>query len=344
MSILERSRVLLRETLRELLPPGTRCGLVMYPDHWNAGDPAIWCGTVGLLRGLGVEVAYGCDTTSYDPDDLSRALPDGPILISGGGNFGDVYLPEHSLRLRVLESHPGRPVIQLPQSIWFQGTDGVAATAEALRKHGNATLLLRDEPSLAFARRHFPSPSRLCPDAALALELGQFPRKPDVPMAALWRSDRESSVAPPPMPDGSIVCDWLLPGGELPPEQARHMSVAGLEFHRRMGRPNPAEPCPPHRRQAWREERELWNQLAEDRMRRGCRMLTRGRVTITNRLHGHLMCLLMGQPHVVCDNANGKVFAYRDTWGCDAPFVRFASSAAEAVGLAEELRAQGDRL
>jgi pyruvyl transferase EpsO len=68
-------------------------------------------------------------------------------------------------------------------------------------------------------------------------------------------------------------------------------------------------------------------------------MLSRGRVTITNRLHAHLMCLLMGQPHVACNVANGKVFAYRDTWGCDVPFVRFASSTAEAVQLATELLA-----
>jgi len=62
-------------------------------------------------------------------------------------------------------------------------------------------------------------------------------------------------------------------------------------------------------------------------------------VTITNRLHAHLMCLLMGQPHVACDVANGKVFAYRDTWDCDAPFVRFADSANEAADCAMELLA-----
>lgn len=311
----------------------------MYPDHWNAGDPAIWCGTRRLLSDLGVPVAYGCDAVSYDAADLRRALPEGPILILGGGNFGNVYAAEQALRLRVLADHPGRPVLQLPQSIWFRGMEGVAATAEALRRHGNTTLLLRDATSLAFARKHFPSPSRLCPDTALGLDLAGVPRQPDVPMVAVWRNDRESWVPPPAMPPGSVTCDWLLPGGELPPEQALQMSVAGLEFHRLMGRANLAEPCPPRRRRAWLEQSERWDQLAEDRFLRGCRMLTRGRVTITNRLHGHLLCLLMGQPHVVCDVINGKVFAYRDTWGCDAASVRFASSAAEAVERAAELLA-----
>lgn len=342
----DRSHQLLRDTLGELLPPGTRCGLVLYPDHWNAGDAAIWCGTRQVLRELGVHVAYGCDTTSYDPRALAHAIPEGPILIAGGGNFGDVYVPEHALRLQVLQDHPGRPVIQLPQSIWFRGSEGVAVTAEALRRHGNTTLLLRDTPSLEFARRHFPAPARLCPDAALALDLSTVPRHPDVPMVAVWRDDRESAAPPPVMPRGSIACDWLLPGGELPPEQARQMSIAGLEFHRWVGRPRLGEPCPPRRRLAWRHQPWLWDQLAEDRCLRGCRMLARGRVTITNRLHAHLMCLLMGQPHVACDVANGKVFAYRDTWGCEWPFVRFATSADEAVAFATELLArlpQGDR-
>jgi pyruvyl transferase EpsO len=228
MPTCDHSRLLLRETLRELLPAGTRCGIVLYPDHWNAGDAAIWCGTRQLLRELGVEIAYGCDTTSYDKRALTHALPEGPILIAGGGNFGDVYVPEHALRLQILEDYPGRPVIQLPQSIWFRGTEGVAATAEALRKHANATLLLRDAPSLAFAQRHFSSPARLCPDAAIALDLSTVPRQADVPMVAVWRDDRESADPPPPMPAGSIACDWLLPGGVLPPEQARQMSIAGL--------------------------------------------------------------------------------------------------------------------
>ncbi len=74
-------------------------------------------------------------------------------------------------------------------------------------------------------------------------------------------------------------------------------------------------------------------------------MLSRGAVTITNRLHAHLLCLLLGQPHVVCNVANGKIFAYRDTWapegwGDAAPPVRFVTSPAEAVAAAHELLAE----
>lgn len=339
MSNLQRQRTVLRETLRELLPPGTRCALALYPDHWNAGDAAIWWGTRRILRELDVEVGYGCDLASYRADDLRSAVPEGPIVLAGGGNFGDVYLNEYELRLRILGDHPGRPVIQLPQSTWFRGAEGIAVTAEALRRHGNATLLLRDAPSLAFAERHFPGPARLCPDMAIALDLSEVPRHPDAPMVALWRDDRESTDPPPPLAAGSIQCDWLLAGRPIPADEARCMSVAGLGFHRWIAAASAGDPASRRRRLAWRHLPWLWDQLAEDRALRGCRMLARGRVTVTNRLHAHLLCILMRQPHVVCDVGNGKVFAYRDTWGCDLPFARFASSPAEAAERARDLLA-----
>jgi pyruvyl transferase EpsO len=310
---------------------------VLYPDHWNAGDAAIWCGTRRMLDALDVRVDYGCDTAGYGREGLAQSLPEGPILIAGGGNFGDVYGAEHALRLRILADHPGRPVIQLPQSIWFRDPDAIAATAAAIRRHGNTTLLLRDAPSLEFARRHFDAPALLCPDLALALDLSDFPRSPDVPMVAVWRDDRESAVPPPAMPPGSIACDWLLGGRALTPDEARAMSTAGLAFHRSAGRPDEDGPGPVRRRWAWRHHPYLWDQLAEDRCRRGCRVLVRGRVTVTNRLHGHLLCLLLGQPHVACDVVNGKVFAYRDTWPEAHRLARFANSAEEAATLAAEM-------
>ncbi len=333
----DRCRDLLRDTIREFLSPGTQCALVLYPDHWNAGDSAIWCGTRKLLRELEVEVVYGCDTKSYDAGALNVALPDGPILILGGGNFGDVYKLEQSLRHRILWDHPGRPVIQLPQSIWFRDPDSVTDLEKTMRRHGRCTLLFRDAKSLAFAEKHFSAPARLCPDMVHALDLSAMPMPSEAPLAAVWRNDLESSEPLPPLPDGSIVGDWTLPDGKIPEEQASRMSLAGLEFHRWVGRLKPGEPCSIRRRLAWKHLPWLWDQLAEDRYLRGCWMLTRGRVTVTNRLHGHLLCWLMGQPHVVRDVSNGKISAYHETWSCDHQLTRFAKSSSEALDLAMNL-------
>jgi pyruvyl transferase EpsO len=77
--------------------------------------------------------------------------------------------------------------------------------------------------------------------------------------------------------------------------------------------------------------------LAKRRLRRGLRVLARGRVVITDRLHGHILSLMMGVPHVVLDNTYGKISSFHRTWTAGADGVRIAGSAAEAVALARQL-------
>lgn len=356
MPQLEQSQVVLKRTCRELLAPGTRCALALYPDHWNVGDAAIWWATRRLLAELDVTVAYACDPWSYDPRALRAALPAGPILLLGGGNFGDVYPREQGSRQRILADFPDRRIIQLPQSIAFRSAAAVAEMAELIARHRDFTLLVRDHASLAFAREHFRGVTvAACPDTALALELPARVSQATAPVLALWRNDSESSGPLPAVPADWIVRDWTVSGGVLPAAEAAQLSTAARRFKEWVGMPPPwppqpsatdGDPYPLRRRIAWRHLPWLWDQLAEDRTLRGLRILSQGRVVITNRLHAHLLCLLAGIPHVACDTANGKVFSHRDTWlapsiegvgggAADAGHVHFAATAAAAVELAD---------
>ena len=348
--MLDDARATLAQAWRELLAPGSRCALALYPDHWNVGDAAIWWGTRRLLADLDVTVGYACDPWSYEPRALRAALPAGPILLLGGGNFGDVYPREQSLRTRILSDFSDRRIIQLPQSIWFRSAAAAGEMTPLLARQRDFTLLVRDAASLAAAREHFPTvTTQLCPDAALALDLPRL-ASPDVPVVALWRQDAESLGPLPSLPAEWIVRDWTVPGGVLPAAEAAELSTAARRFKEWVGAPPPwpppaDEPCPLRRRIAWRHLPWLWDQLAEDRTLRGARILSRGRVVITNRLHAHLICLLAGIPHVVCDTANGKIFSFRDTWltgptGLDPAKVRFAVSPGEAVERAHALLAE----
>ena len=65
-------------------------------------------------------------------------------------------------------------------------------------------------------------------------------------------------------------------------------------------------------------------------------MLAAGHTVITDRLHGHILSLLLGIPHVVLDNSYGKVRAFYETWTRDAPIVRWAETAADAVRAVEQ--------
>ena len=75
--------------------------------------------------------------------------------------------------------------------------------------------------------------------------------------------------------------------------------------------------------------------LARSRIRveRGLRLLARGETVVTDRLHGHILALLLGIPHVVMDNDYGKVGAYIAAWTQASPLVRQARSPLEVAAM-----------
>jgi pyruvyl transferase EpsO len=82
-----------------------------------------------------------------------------------------------------------------------------------------------------------------------------------------------------------------------------------------------------------------FDHLARLRLARGVRILSRGRVVITDRLHGHILGLLMGIPHVILDNNYGKLRAYHSRFTVGADNVLQAASQNEALALAAQLLA-----
>ena len=83
--------------------------------------------------------------------------------------------------------------------------------------------------------------------------------------------------------------------------------------------------------------RAAWDAAAWARIERGCRLLSRGRVVLTDRLHAHILCTMLGIPHVVLDNHYGKVQNFIASWTSGSPLVRRASTPAQAVAIALEL-------
>jgi exopolysaccharide biosynthesis predicted pyruvyltransferase EpsI len=70
---------------------------------------------------------------------------------------------------------------------------------------------------------------------------------------------------------------------------------------------------------------------------RGLRVLARGRIVVTDRLHGHVLALLQGIPQVVLDNSYGKLRSTYTTWTCRSGLAHWATSAEEARALATAL-------
>lgn len=302
--------------LDTVLPPG-RLALVDFPDHSNVGDSAIWLGEMAYLRERGRLPAYYSAIADFDDEACRAATGGGPILIHGGGNMGTLWPKHEAFRLHLLERHRGRPIVQMPESIHYADPGAADEMASAIRRHGQFTLLVRDAKSLAFARARFDCRIELCPDAALML--GRQPRgAPRYPVFALQRTDHErADAAEEPLPPGTVADDWL----EEDPAQKRYLRLS-LRLQRLFVRD-------PVAMRALRQRR-----LAEWRFRRGLAMLSQGEVVVTDRLHAHILSLLLDIPHVLLDNSYGKVAGFADQWTGDYAGLLRATDRAQAFDLA----------
>lgn len=309
----------LGERIHEQLGPllaGRPFALVDFPDHSNVGDSAIYLGELAYFRKhMGCEPAYGCSYQRYDRQALERYVPEGPIFIHGGGNFGDIWDHHHAFRLQILRDFPHRRIIQLPQSIHFSSEERLKETARAISTHGDFVLLVRDEPSLELARKRFNCEVRLSPDMAFCLGPMERIGSPVLDTLYLLRTDseRRNGIAYQPR-EGEAVADWIE--DELLP--LRLAKLRGLV------RGAVSAPGTHAGRNLFYEE------AAWSRVRRGVRLLSQGRTIVTDRLHSHIISLLLGLPHAVLDNSYGKLSRFISAWTSGAPDVLVARSIEEA--------------
>ena len=317
-SLAERART----DLAEVLDGAREVALVMAPEHRNLGDAAIWSGTAALLDSLDMVVTYVATWAGYDATELRRHHPSGPVLLHGGGNFGDLYLNHDRTREQVLRDFPDRLLIQLPQSIYYQaGSTCPAALArrQQLRGKDNVVVFAREAASVAVARETLGIEPRLSPDHAFALagRLVALGREvsPEVGILALLRTDDEVYARwSMPEPAGDIaVGDWPredeLQRREWSTQEQRDWAMLHLW--------QAADPGAMDRQLPMSAAVEMVNRVAAARTQRAGLILARGRVVVTDRLHAGLLGWMLGRDVVLLPNSYFKNRSVFETWFAD---------------------------
>lgn len=330
------------DALRTVLRGARQVALVNFPNHGNPGDPAIWLGTRAALRRIGVRVGYQCAWDTFSAAALRRAVPDGPVLLNGGGNFGDLYQGQQGMREHLLTTLRGRRLVQLPQSIHFRERDNLDRVRRLVAGHGDVTLMVREHRSQEIAAREFDADVHLAPD--MAFGLGALPPLGTPRHDVLWLhrvpGDPEY-VDHGGSPDGvtSSVVEWIHEQHDEPEWRADHrIAKRANEFLR-----SRAQADARWARYAWRPLGATFEPLGQGWVRRGLHILGRGRVVVTDKLHGHVLALLAGQPHVVLDNGYGKVSGVHESWTHPSTLACWAESGDVARKLALELLAARNR-
>ncbi|MBA1373898.1 polysaccharide pyruvyl transferase family protein [Sphingomonas ursincola] len=298
--------------------------LLDMPDHGNVGDSAIWAGEIAWLqKNLGRNPALIADYRE-SLEEICRRLSGKSLLFHGGGNFGDVWPMHQAFRESIIAANRSAVMIQFPQSIHYDNLNSVAATATSLKGAKSLRLLVRDHESYELATQAFDCEVVLCPDMAFALGPLQRCCAPDLDVLLLLRTDKERvGYTLPAWPEGWAQDDWLEDVPNLHRQTAHDVRIEAIKSLSvsRMSRAA--------RRSSY------YNKLAEQRVKRGLRQLSRARFVITDRLHVHILSTLMGIPHCFLDNHYGKISRFSSAFSTRWHDCYQAKTLAEAVACAQ---------
>lgn len=326
--LIESLRAQVHSVFDEAVPRDAPVALIDFPRYDNPGDSAIWLGEVAALRRIGREVVYRADHFGYRERALRRRLGGGTILLQGGGSLGDVWPEMQRFREALVSAFPNNRIVQLPQTMHFVDRAALDRARRVFDGHRDLTLLVRDRASLAVAREHFAAAAALCPDAAFAL--GPLPRSraPERDVTWLARTDTESAARESPPVE---TVDWLRSTGDRrAPWPVRGRTLAALACRLpRLARATSGWPV------------HSYDLLARERLRYAVGILSGARAIVTDRLHGHILSVLLGIPHVLLDNSYGKLSGFHATWTRDCELTSFADSPHEALELARTLASDG---
>ncbi len=308
--------------------PGQIC-VVDPPLSFNIGDHLIFLGMLSLFKKHAPNAKIlVTDYRDFRPENAHCFNSVDLFAFIGGGAFGDTWPKHHNFRLQMMERFASVPAIQFPQSIHFQGSESsLERTREVINQHKSLTLLFRDVPSVTFAKPAFDVPVHLSPDCAFAM--GTLERsRPDQDFACLLRTDKEKVAS------HNVVLECLQHS------RSRYLVSDWLDAPARMPWiwPDPTNPairwCNRFRNHV-NVLRPIMNALLVDgrktmaeRLReKGIHQLGRGSYVVTDRLHAHIMCVLLGIPHLVIDSFGGKISAYHSTWTHEDPGARLVENA-----------------
>jgi pyruvyl transferase EpsO len=334
------------------------CSLLHYPYYPNVGDHMIWLGAVSYwIDTCSTHLKYVASALDFSDQKMAAASRDTPIILSGGGNLGDLWPREQQFREYIVDRYRDRPIISLPQSIYFADPDNAARAARIFNAHPNLTLFAREVVSYQLAQQYFPH-CRVLQAPDMAFQLGKLPElaiAPDSTQALLWqqRRDPEHQAAFTPIPNVEAevqdwrACEWVY-HWQPPYDQQWLWQLPGLDrLVRELWQRRLAVPREWRSRHLWLQATQLqnWQSLPNVKVQHrswellhsACYQFSRHPFVATDRLHGHILAVMLEIPHLFLPNTYHKNESFYATWTHTVPCCRFVRNPDEIPAALESL-------
>jgi pyruvyl transferase EpsO len=331
----------LREAFSGLIARGTKVALVDFTETSNAGNHAIWLGEKRLLAELGATIVYECSAQSYDRAAMAEKLGQGTILLHGGAHAGGRDAAHRGFRWRVVADFPEHSIIGMPYQPAREDEEPMRQAAETIRAHTALVLFAAsDAARQSFSRVLGPSIRvELAPDPCLMLPPRH--RLAEIGYDLVWIART----------DGDLANDQTETAARLSSQAAEKFTISGFTDGMEISY------VAKHRPQTilltdWQAfvyendfarmaiRRLSFDAWAEVYAGRGFHVLSLGQVVITDRLHGHLMAMLLNLPHLLLNDGSGRNWSYYETWTKNNARCRLAHNPAEAWSLARQAAAR----
>ncbi len=336
-----------------------KCALLDYPNNINIGDHLIWLGNIFYLtQVLKTKVSYCATVDNFSEETLEIKTEKYPIFIQGGGNFGDIWSIHENFREDIIAKYTDRPIVVLPQTIYFSKQHNLEKAARVYNSHPNLTLFTRDDYSYDIAIKNFDN-CRIIKAPDIAFHLASMPSlffKRPAKQSILYniRQDKELNKNFDfnfQKNENLVVEDWISYHNKWkignPKSPLAKITAGVFREGWQRGLMTPAEWLS---RQQWKKinknyyqeitaiDSSSWHKKSLSFMHSGIYQLNQYRLVITNRLHGHILCILLGIPHVFLPNSYYKNEAFYEAWTYEINFCRFVKDASKIKDAVEELR------
>ena len=311
---IEQLRQLISDSIKPLL--SDRVIIADAPYYDNIGDILIWRGAVDFLRENTIKLLH-CYGAGYFPfPSLDKDIT---IILTGGGNFGDLWRVFQDTRLEIIASYPENRIVMLPQSIYYQEEGLIEKDSELMARHPDLHLFARDQASYdilssRFNRNHI----YLAPDMAFCIDtrlLARYRHRDIGKRLYLLRSDKElNQHTPAALQEADVNSDWPKP------EKTKRL-IRNLKRARRISRDLLRYGVPTGIVESAIEV--CGNRFIRENMtEKGCKFLEPFSLIATTRLHTMILSVLLHKPVEYIDNTYGKLSAFAETWLHDLPEVK----------------------
>lgn len=335
----------------------TSCALLDYPAYPNIGDHLIWIGSLLYLTNVAkTKIKYAASVSDFSTPTLEATAGNSPIFLNGGGNLGDLWPDYQNFREYIISTYCDRPIIILPQSIYFRDPANLKKAADIFNRHPDLTIFTRDDYSYNTACDAFDQCNIFkAPDMAFQMtSLPEIPKINNSHSSILYHCRKDKEFNQKFLADvleipNLLVEDWVSYQWKFGHPKnifVRSSSQLFREIWQR-GLANPSEWISRQKWQYLHPYSPIFKQIYQPSlhqyswslMHSGIYQLHQHQLVITNRLHGHILCTLLRIPHIFLPNSYYKNESFYEAWTKEISFCKFIKDTSQIKSVVEDFLA-----